>query len=305
MQFYRILFSLLCIASISACSKVELASHFGKKMNGEYAQSKGSYKVGTPYKIKGKQYYPDVNYKYNETGIASWYGPGFHGKSTANGERFNENELTAAHKTLPLPSIVRVTNLENGKSLIVRVNDRGPYAHNRIIDMSKRSAELLGFKNKGTTKVRVQVLEAESKMVANAARNGQDTRGMEVAMNKPSYKSPKQQQNIKTVALQTEQPRTIPGHVNDGVFYPDPIVSEQALANERIYIQIASLTTREQAMRFATSLDGYGRAQVQSAVVDGAQYYRVRVPTQSVSEADALLERVVADGFKTALIVVD
>tara|TARA_R110002072_G_scaffold28034_8_gene90631 strand:- start:44 stop:961 length:918 start_codon:yes stop_codon:yes gene_type:complete len=305
MQLYRIFFSVLCIASVSACSEIELASHFGKKMNGEYAQSKGGYKVGSPYKINGKKYYPNVDYKYNETGIASWYGPGFDGKATANGERFNENELTAAHKTLPLPSIVRVTNLENGKSLIVRVNDRGPYAHDRIIDMSKRSAELLGFKNRGTAKVRVQVLEAESKMVANAASNGQATRGMEVAMNKPSYKSPKLQQNIKTVALQTEQHRTIPGHINNGLFYPDPIISEQAVANEQIYIQLASLTTREQAMKFATSLDGYGRAQVQSAFVDGAQYFRVRVPTQSVSEADALLERVIADGFETALIVVD
>ncbi len=93
-------------------------------------------------------------------GEASWYGPGFHGKSTANGERFDENDLTAAHPTLPMPSLVRVTNLQNGKSLIVRVNDRGPFKSSRIIDLSKRSAQTLGIK--GVQKVRVQYLPEET-----------------------------------------------------------------------------------------------------------------------------------------------
>lgn len=93
-------------------------------------------------------------------GEASWYGPGFHGKSTANGERFDENDLTAAHPTLPMPSLVRVTNLQNGKSLIVRVNDRGPFKSSRIIDLSKRSAQTLGIK--GVQKVRVQYLQQET-----------------------------------------------------------------------------------------------------------------------------------------------
>src|SRR3546814_18900599 len=98
-------------------------------------------------------------YTFYESGIASWYGPGFHGKLTANGEGYDQDAMTAAHRTLPMPSLVQVTKLENGHSVRVRVNDRGPYAHGRIIDMSKRSAELLGFTNQGTAKVRVQVLE--------------------------------------------------------------------------------------------------------------------------------------------------
>src|SRR6185295_8664858 len=87
----------------------------------------GSYKVGTPYQIAGVWYYPQVDYAYDQTGIGSWYGPGFHKERTANGEIYNENELTAAHQTLPMPSLVRVTNLENGRSIVVRINDRGPF----------------------------------------------------------------------------------------------------------------------------------------------------------------------------------
>ena len=126
-----------------------------------------TYKVGNPYKINGKWYYPAINYEYDEVGYASWYGPGFHGKKTANGEIFNQNLISAAHRTLPLPSIVKVTNLENGKVLsFVRVNDRGPFAKNRIIDLSKEAAKELGFVNRGVAKVRVEILEDESRKFA-------------------------------------------------------------------------------------------------------------------------------------------
>src|ERR1700742_3468946 len=115
----------------------------------------GVYKVGNPYQIDNVWYYPHEQPDYDETGIASWYGPTFYGKYTANGEMYDGNALTAAHRTLPLPVNVRVTNLENGKSIIVRVNDRGPYARGRIIDLSKRAAELLDVVQTGTARVRV------------------------------------------------------------------------------------------------------------------------------------------------------
>ena len=132
----------------------------------------GVYKVGKPYKIMGKTYYPKEDYSYSEVGVASWYGSDFHNKKTANGEKYDMHTLTAAHRTLPLPSIVKVTNLENGRSLVLRVNDRGPYAKNRIIDISKRGAQLLGFQTKGTAKVRVELMEKESKEL-KAALTGQ------------------------------------------------------------------------------------------------------------------------------------
>ena len=120
--------------------------------------SAGVYKVGNPYQIAGTWYYPHEQPDYDETGIASWYGPTFYGKRTANGEIFDANALTAAHRTLPMPVNVRVTNLENGKSLVVRVNDRGPFAKGRIIDLSERAAQLLGYYRQGTARVRVTYL---------------------------------------------------------------------------------------------------------------------------------------------------
>src|SRR5260221_266444 len=109
------------------------------------ASGKGIYKVGKPYQIDGAWYYPAEDWSYDETGIASWYGEAFHGKDTANGETFDLNAMSAAHRTLPLPTIVQVTNLDNGRSIQIRINDRGPYARGRIIDMSRRSAQLLGL----------------------------------------------------------------------------------------------------------------------------------------------------------------
>lgn len=117
-------------------------------------------KIGKPYVINGKSYYPAYEPNYDKTGEASWYGPGFHGKYTASGEVYDQNDLTAAHPTLPMPSLVRVTNLQNGKSLIVRVNDRGPFKKNRIIDLSKKSAQALGIHS--LARVRVQMLEQET-----------------------------------------------------------------------------------------------------------------------------------------------
>ena len=129
----------------------------------------GVYKVGSPYQVGGNWYYPKIDYNYDQAGVASWYGQNFHGKLTANGEKFDMRRVSAAHKTLPLPSIVRVTNLENGRSLIIRVNDRGPFVRGRIIDLSKRAAELLGFADKGTAMVRVQVQPGASRRIAIAS----------------------------------------------------------------------------------------------------------------------------------------
>lgn len=118
--------------------------------------SGGEYKVGKPYQIEGKTFYPKESFDYLESGVASWYGPNFDGRKTANGEIFNMNLLTAAHKTLQLPSLVKVTNIENNRSLILRVNDRGPFVKNRIIDVSKKAASILGFQKHGTANVIVE-----------------------------------------------------------------------------------------------------------------------------------------------------
>jgi rare lipoprotein A len=181
----RNLLLLSSVLLLSACTNVELGSHIIKQISpSTYSSHTGSFKVGNTYKIKGKRYHPKETYNFKQTGIASWYGPDFHGKLTANGEVYNQNDLTAAHKTLQLPSIIRVTNLENGKSVILRVNDRGPFAHSRILDLSSRAADLLDVKHKGTARIKLQVLGDESREVARVAKAGQPTRGMEVAYNR-------------------------------------------------------------------------------------------------------------------------
>lgn len=137
-------------------SSEEISVSYDKK------KYKGKYKVGSPYKINGKKYIPKKVTSYKEIGVASWYGEDFHNKKTANGDIFDMNAMTAAHKTLLLPSIVKVTNLENGKSTKLVVNDRGPFVNERLIDVSKKAAEVLGFKKEGITKVKVEFLKNET-----------------------------------------------------------------------------------------------------------------------------------------------
>lgn len=139
---------------------------------------KGHYKIGKEYKVKDQTYKPAQNIHYDEVGMASWYGGknGFHGKKTANGDKYNKHMLTAAHPLLPLPSLVKITNLKNNKSLIVMVNDRGPFSKKRIVDVSEKASELLGFKHHGITKVRVQYMHQETqqflKEIALAPKEG-------------------------------------------------------------------------------------------------------------------------------------
>lgn len=154
--------------------------------------------VGKPYKVAGKWYYPKDDPNYKKTGMASWYGPTFHGRMTANGEIFDRNGLTAAHTTMPLPSYARVTNVENGRSMIVRVNDRGPFHGNRVIDLSERVANMLDTKKHGVAKVKVEYVgraplhgQDESYLMASyqgpgAVAPGATRPGTLLAFNKPS-----------------------------------------------------------------------------------------------------------------------
>ncbi|HEV7278083.1 MAG TPA: septal ring lytic transglycosylase RlpA family protein [Devosiaceae bacterium] len=137
----------------------------------------GRQMVGKPYTVRGKVYTPQANPQgYLAQGTASWYGSDFHGRRTANGEIFSANAITGAHPTLPLPSYVRVTNIDNGRSVMVRVNDRGPYIHGRIMDLSHRAADILGYVNRGMGNVQVQY-------VGPAPLEGDDTRMLLASIN--------------------------------------------------------------------------------------------------------------------------
>src|SRR5262245_27398854 len=138
----------------------------------------GDYKVGQPYQLNGRTYFPAENPHYRAEGIASWYGADFHGRETANGEIYDMHAITAAHPILPLPSYLRVTNLANNRSIIVRLNDRGPFAKNRIVDLSVGTARALGFHGQGLARVRVEYVGpaplqgSDSQMLLATLRNG-------------------------------------------------------------------------------------------------------------------------------------
>jgi rare lipoprotein A len=197
---------MLVVLALSGCAETQLAAHIIKSLDAVPSDGGGDFKVGQPYTIAGKTYHPRERYDFTQTGVASWYGHKFHGKETANGERFSRFELTAAHKTLQLPSLVQVTNLENGRSLVVRVNDRGPFKRGRIIDLSERAAELLGFKNQGTARVRLNVLEKQSRRIAAAAKRGESTSGAAIAANKALQRRQRLAQ-ASTSAQQTAEQR--------------------------------------------------------------------------------------------------
>ena len=161
---------IIALFFVSACSELNLVNHLSKKVINanqndndkkkyDEIKVKPYYKVGSPYSINGVKYIPKEDPNYFEEGIASWYGPNFDGKITANGEIFDQYAVTAAHRTLPIPSLVKVTNLENDRNIILRINDRGPFVGDRIIDLSYKSAQLLDIIENGTGKVRVEIID--------------------------------------------------------------------------------------------------------------------------------------------------
>jgi len=273
----------------------------------------GTYKVGQPYQIQGTWYYPKEDPTYDETGVASWYGPSFYEKSTANGEIYHAGDLTAAHRTLPMPVNVRVTNLDNGKSIVVRVNDRGPFAKGRIIDLSERAAEALGYKTAGTARVRVQFV---SRADLDGGRPPPDTTPPEVATAVPA---------APTTRVATDAIATVPGTAvaapvvakplptplpsiptADAAVATQPtgVVTQTAPVATRLYVQAGAFTNYQNAARLAQRLGG--GLQISSITRNGQTVYRVRSgPFDDIGDADSALARLTAAGSNDAKIVVD
>lgn len=286
------------------------------------AKAKGSYKIGNPYQVAGIWYYPKEDPTYDETGIASWYGPGFHGKQTANGESYDQNELTAAHQTLPMPTFVRVTNLENGRSIVVRINDRGPFVNGRIIDMTRRGAQLLGFIGQGTARVRVQIVpgggpEGDQPLPPSAPGTGdmpiqvaaQSSKGAVTAESLPPPPGARGQAGASPGPAAPAQP---PATQVIGAAGAQPIdlekqpVRQVPVKQTAIFVQAGAFTQFDNANRLSARLSPIGPVRVMNANVRGTDYYRVRVgPLASVDEADRALAQVIATGQQDARIVVD
>ena len=320
-MYKRLAVIFLALFVLGACAETQLLIHTAKKIGQSSKQpgQQGHYKIGNPYKIKGVWYYPSVNYDYDKTGIASWYGPGFHGKLTANGETYDQNAMTAAHKTLPLPSIVRVTNLENGRSIKVTVNDRGPYAFGRVIDMSRRGAQLLGFHGKGTARVRVRILAEESRMLAHSLKTGATLAKIgtpirrDINVAKPGVASetlaPPRGAKTREPSPQYTPRNTVVAsreRVTDTPTATTAVVSKEAVSPTKMYVQAGAFTRFDYANRTAARLAELGNVKVTSYKTRGKEFFRVRAgPIPVIDNADQVLERVIRAGFTNARIVVD
>lgn len=284
---------------MGSCAQTQLAAHVVKNAVGVKSKSVGSFKVGNPYKIKGRWYRPFESYDLVETGIASWYGSDFHNKKTANGEIYDRFDLTAAHRTLQMPSLVRVTNLENGRSIVLRINDRGPFARGRILDVSERGAELLGFKRKGTAKIRLEVLGPESRALAEVAKQGRSTAGTEIAYNRngrlPDEYNVRHPKVIQATQKQVEQ------------YIPEKELAKiTQVSNPQIYVQTASFSDKQTARQAAQKLSYLHRTRVKPVLIKGRQFYRVQMgPMKDVHNADVFLERAIDQGYHDALIILD
>ena len=282
----KIFFKFLCLFLLFGCSETTFLINSAKRI-GSWGDEP-IYKVGNPYKINGKWYYPAVDYQYDEVGIASWYGPGFHGKTTANGEVFDQNKISAAHRTLPMPSVVKVTNLENGLVLEkVRINDRGPFARNRIIDLSKKAADELGFIKNGVAKVRVEILEDESrKYVSTDQKNNYVAEAAEVTeiSKKNLLSSPERKE--KVVKKKTEEN-----------------LENSILTNKELLIQVGAFTDHRNAKTLSEKLSEF-KAYINRVFINNKYLYRVRIgPINNLDLANDMKRKLFELGYTSSHLV--
>jgi rare lipoprotein A len=307
--FLRTCGALLMIACVSACGSTSGSGGRGSTASAQ----RGSYKIGAPYKIDGVWYTPKEDFNHVETGVASWYGPGFHGKSTANGERYDQADRTAAHRTLQMPAIVRVTNLSNGQSTVVRINDRGPFASNRVIDLSRTAAQELDIIRNGTARVRIEQLQAESLAVKEVAINGGGPAEQQEAVARvASGKATPQQQPQQVVAaaqpvatpppeVQTAPPRPAPGGASPTVA---SLSTSTPSSGGSFYVQTGAFSTAANAERQRGAVRSYGASEISQASASGRDVYRVRLGPYTTSDAAGIVaDRLKRSGYGDARVV--
>ncbi len=271
--------------------------------SGPLPKGGGRYHVGKPYVVGGQRFYPKEVESYDKVGMASWYGPKFHRRMTSNGEWFDQDYLSAAHTTLPLPSYARVTNLENGRAIVVRVNDRGPFVDDRIIDLSKRSADVLDVRRKGTAKVRVQYL-GPAPLNDKGTHLASMNRGTAVMVADSSPPPPQP----KMPKPRAAQPKAVPtkGPELATASLAGHQVAEHQVAgrDENFYVQVGSFSDPSNAGRAEANVAGLGPVETTPVDIELGRFYRVRVgPLGDQASAHAALARVQAAGHYDARVV--
>ena len=267
----------------------------------------GRYKVGDPYQVAGIWYVPKEQPNYDETGTASWYGDEFNNKATANGEIFDMNAVSAAHPTLPLPSMVEVTNLDNGKKIQVRVNDRGPYVAGRLIDLSHAAAHELGYDSKGLAHVRVRYV-GPAPLGETAAKAPLNSSGSGVSLPTPSAPSMVAASAIAAAPIAVASaalPAAVPAA---GTAAPSAIPQAASsiapVVTNSFRIQAGAFADSAKAARIAAQLGETAEATVEPVNVNGTTLYRVLVSGgEQEAAASAIREKVASLGYPDARIL--
>ncbi|MFM9943063.1 MAG: septal ring lytic transglycosylase RlpA family protein [Hyphomicrobiaceae bacterium] len=273
----------------------------------------GYYKVGVPYRISGRWYYPKEDPTYDQRGIASWYGDDFHGRKTANGEIYDMHGLSAAHPTLPMPSYVWVTNEANGRTLLVRVNDRGPYAHDRVIDLSRAVARAIGSEGRGLAQVRVRY-------AGPAPLSGDDGREQAHLRNQPWYRPG--DQNVAAAPRRTPYVRS--ATAIPAVSLPAPSAQWRptnsrlplapalrtgdpppAAGHGRHYVAAGTFRSEANAQRRADEVRRFAPADVVPAAGGADPVFRVRTGAMDEATAQRLRQRLADAGIIDTVIVAD
>jgi rare lipoprotein A len=310
----RFCLTIALLAAVTACAS---------RHQGPAVAQRGFYKVGGPYTVDGVTYVPQEEFRHSETGTASWYGPGFHGKSTANGEVYDQSDHTAAHRTLQMPCVLRVTNLDTGQSTIVRVNDRGPYARSRILDVSRAAAEELGMVGHGTARIRIDQMEAESLAMKQIALNGGGPDEQRAALNQylagrppaPPAAAPPPPPPVQ--APPPTPPVTV--YPTPPPSYPQPPPSQQqgaptiaSIANASaqpgsgFYVQTGAFSSMGNAEKQRGLITTYGSTEISPASSAGREVYRVRLGPYSTQEAAGIIaDRLRRSGYGDARVVAD
>ncbi|WP_424955877.1 septal ring lytic transglycosylase RlpA family protein [Hyphomicrobium sp. 1Nfss2.1] len=265
--------------------------------SGRIPKGGGVYKVGRPYRVAGRWYHPHEDPNYDRTGVASWYGTGFHGRRTANGEVYDMYALTAGHPTLPLPSYAYVTNLQNGRTILVRVNDRGPYAKDRLIDLSYQSARTLGFHQHGLARVRVRYAgraplngddSAERRFLAQS-QSGNRYAAVQTgtsAISTGSLRSPGQQPTWSVAQYR----RGLTGKASAPAALGSPPPA--------IYLRVGTFRSRPEVERLRWMLAGPDPAAVEPVGAAEADGFRLRLGPYDDAGAASAMARIAAAGFE-------
>ncbi|MFI5001972.1 MAG: septal ring lytic transglycosylase RlpA family protein [Reyranellales bacterium] len=279
------------------------------------------YKVGAPYSIDGVTYTPQEEFNHVETGVASWYGPGFHGKNTANGERYDQQDHTAAHRTLQMPSVVRVTNLDNGLTTVVRVNDRGPYARSRVLDLSRAAAQDLDILRNGTAHVRIDQMATESQAVKEIALAGGGASEQRDALEQyaagrrgpPPVTATAQAPPPPAPQIQAAppvSPPVAPVEISGSAGSSEPTIGSLAVATAQpaggFYVQTGSFSSVNNAERQRGLVRSYGTSEIFQASAGGREVFRVRLGPYTTSDAAGIVaDRLKRSGYGDARVVAD